>query len=234
MRIIHSLEGKAWSGGQQQALLLALGQREAGHQVLLLCQKGSELESRARAADLLIDPVDYRSEANPLSVAHLNKVFLQFQPDIVNVHRAWAHTQWLLVSLYHRFRGLVVTRRVLFRPDRNPLSLVKYRSPAIRGFIAVSKAVSERLQSQGVPGSRIRVVHSATDCQRFSPDVPSDLVGPWPVPENGDALLLIGNFSPNKGHLVLVEAFEKLSSTWPEAHLVMAGHGMEHGNWLKG
>ena len=229
MRIIHSLEGKAWSGGQQQALLLALGQRDAGHHIRLLCQKGSELEARSRAAGLEVVPVDYRSEANPLAIAHLNRVFRDFQPEVVNVHRAWAHTQWFLVALHQRFRGLIVTRRVLFRPDRNPLSLVKYRSPVIRGFIAVSRAVGDLLEAQGVPGSRIRVVHSATDCERFSPGVPQSLSGPWPLPEQAEVILLIGNFSPNKGHLLLVDAFERIAGAWPEAHLVMAGHGMEQG-----
>ncbi|MFZ2955517.1 MAG: glycosyltransferase family 4 protein [Candidatus Ozemobacteraceae bacterium] len=230
MRIIHSLEGHSWSGGQQQALFLAQGQAKLGHDVLLLCQKGSELEKRAKAMNttgLAIEPQDYRGEMNPFSIISLMNVYCRFRPDVVNVHRAWAHTQWLLVSLIKRFCGLIVTRRVLFRPDRNPLSLVKYRTPAIRGFIAVSKAVGDRLVSQGVPSKRIRVVHSATDFERFDPDRVEPLAAPLPIPEGAPAILFIGNFHRNKGHFVVLEAFEQIASKKTDVHLLIAGHGTD-------
>ncbi len=229
MRIIHSLEGHSWSGGQQQALLLAQGQAGLGHDVRLLCQRGSELERRARAAGLAVAPHDYRGELHPVSIMQLCRAFREFCPDVVNVHRAWAHTQWALVSLIHRFRGLIVTRRVLFRPDFNPVSLVKYRTPAVRGYIAVSRAVANRLNETGVPDRRIRVVYSATDTERFSPAHPEPLDGPWPVPEGAPAALLVGNYSRNKGHDLLLDAFERMAPAWPELQLVIAGHGTDKG-----
>ncbi len=171
MKIIHSLEGESWSGGQQQAFFLAKGQQELGHDVLLMCQKGSVLEKRALEAGLKVRSVNYFKEINPVSMIQLYKAYKEFKPDIVNVHRAWAHTQWLIVSLITRFRGLIVTRRVLFKPDSNPVSLVKYRTPAIRGYIAVSEAVGKQLEKTGVKSERIEVVYSATDTVRFSPRI---------------------------------------------------------------
>ncbi|MBF0499395.1 MAG: glycosyltransferase [Candidatus Riflebacteria bacterium] len=227
MRIIHSLEGHSWSGGQQQALFLTQGQIRLGHDVLLLCQKNSELERRARALNIPVAPQQYRGELNPVSIAGLMNVFRSFRPDVVNVHRAWAHTQWLVASLIMRFRGLIVTRRVLFRPDRNPLSLVKYRTPAVRGFIAVSKAVSARLVEQGVPSRRIQVVHSATDFDRFDPARAEQPVSPLPVPDDAPLLLLIGNFHRNKGHFLVLEAFERVAAAVTNVHLLIAGHGTD-------
>lgn len=229
MRILHSLEGHAWSGGQQQALLLAQGQAVFGHDVLLMCQSGSELERRARALRIDVRPHDYRGELNPVSIIRLAKALKEFRPDVVNVHRAWAHTQWALVSLVYRFRGLIVTRRVLFRPDFNPVSLVKYRTPAVRGYIAVSRAVAGRLKEIGVEERRMRVVYSATDTDRFRPDSQEPLNGTWPVPENAPAALLVGNYHRNKGHDLLVAAFSKAADSWPELHLVIAGNGTDTG-----
>lgn len=229
MRILHSLEGHTWSGGQQQALLLAMGQAARGHDVLLMCQRGSELERRASSHGVPLRPHDYRGELNPVSIAGLAKAFKDFRPDVVNVHRAWAHTQWALVSLVHRFRGLIVTRRVLFRPDFNPVSLVKYRTPAVRGYIAVSRAVADRLKETGVEGRRVRVVYSATDTSRFNPLLREPLSGPWPVPENAPVALLVGNYHRNKGHDLLLAAFQKAVESWPGLQLVIAGNGTDSG-----
>lgn len=229
MKILHSLEGKSWSGGQQQALFLAQEQHKMGHNVLLACQKNSVLEQKARELGLAICPNDYRREINPFSMLNLLRAYDSFGPDVVNVHRAWAHTQWIFIALLRRFKGLVVTRRVLFKPDSNPVSIIKYKVPVVRGYIAVSEAVSERLRQIGVKDNRIRVVYSASDTDRFSPDLRHDLQGPWPLDkcaETGNSLpvaLMVGNYSRNKGHQVLIEAFKKIADQWPDLRLVIAG-----------
>ena len=225
MRIIHSLEGLSWSGGQQQALFLAGEQANRGHNVLLMCQLGSELEQRAKHAGLQVRAHDYRGEMNPISIWGLVRAYDHFKPQIVNVHRAWAHTQWVLAALLRRFHGLVVSRRVLFRPEKNPLSTVKYRTPAVRGYLAVSRAVAARLSEVGVSSKKIKVVYSATDTNRFSPDTTHSLDGAWPVPNGKPAALLVGNFHPNKGHLLLLEAFSAVHESWPDLHLVLVGTG---------
>jgi len=224
MRIIHSLEGTSWSGGQQQAFFLAERQKKMGHNILLLCQKNSVLQERAIAAGIDVFPVDYRKELNPFSILQLLKAYDQFKPDIVNVHRAWAHTQWLLVSLLKRFHGLIVSRRVLFSPDRNPASLIKYRSRAVCGFIAVSESVKKMLMNVGVNEKKIRVVFSATDTCVFSPDIEHRLIEPvMDLPENAPCILMVGNYHENKGHEVLIKAFGAIGEKYPELHLLLAG-----------
>ncbi|MBF0406746.1 MAG: glycosyltransferase family 4 protein [Candidatus Riflebacteria bacterium] len=224
MRIIHSLEGKSWSGGQQQALFLARGMKNLGHQILLVSHHGGELAEIARNDGIEVIEHDFRSEASPISIFKLNKIFNSFKPDIVNVHRAWAHTQWLMVSLLNRFRGLIVTRRVLFKPDTNPLSLVKYRSSGVRSFIAVSDAVSERLKGQGVSPGKIKVIYSATDTDRFNPANLESLTLPLPFDRNLPYILFVGNYSHNKGHHLVAQAFSSVSSKFENLQLVIAGH----------
>ncbi|MBF0547829.1 MAG: glycosyltransferase [Candidatus Riflebacteria bacterium] len=233
MRIIQSLEGKSWSGGQQQALLLANGLKEKGHEVLLVCHLDGELEKRAGKIGIQVVPHKFRGEMNPISILKMNKIFQEFQPEIVNVHRAWAHTQWLIVSLFNRFKGLIVTRRVLFRPEKNPLSLAKYRSPVVKGFIAVSEAVSQRLQEQGVSGKKIKVVFSATDTERFDPSRCEGLTSELPFSEGTPFILFIGNYHPNKGHHVVVKAFDSIADKWPELRLVIAGNGCENEKFVR-
>jgi glycosyltransferase involved in cell wall biosynthesis len=230
MRIIHSLEGHSWSGGQQQALFLAGEQARNGHEVLLICQPGSELSARACRQGISVCSHAYRGELNPISLTGLRRVFREFRPDVVNVHRAWAHTQWALISLLERFRGLIVTRRVLFRPDFNPLSLVKYRSASIRGFIAVSRAVKSRLQELGIPDRKIRVVFPATDTDRFCPD--SNVFPARSAAERRPTLLTVANYHRNKGHHLILSAFEEIARRRDDATLLMAGLNTDRGECL--
>ena len=227
MKILHSLEGTSWSGGQQQTLFLAEGQARLGHDVLVMCQKNGELEKRAKTAGLRVSSLDYRCEMNPLAIYRLLRAFEDFKPDIVNVHRSWAHTQWVFVSLMKRFSGLVVSRRVLFKPDFNPLSYVKYRSSAIKRFIAVSDAVAGRLREIGVGAGKIRVVYPASDSNKFDPSVQTCLDGNWPVEPDMPVALMVGNYSRNKGHCLLIEAFAGVRDQWPALQLVLAGHNTD-------
>ncbi|NLI75633.1 MAG: glycosyltransferase [Candidatus Riflebacteria bacterium] len=227
MRIIQSLEGGSWSGGQQQAFFLAREMARAGHEVLLVCQAGSVLAHRAAEAGLALRTAPFRRELDPATLRVLLGAFRDFRPEVVNVHRAWAHTMWGLVALLQRFRGLIVTRRVLFRPDFNPISLVKYRTRAVRGYIAVSGAVAGRLRSLGIPDRRLCVVHPATDTDRFDPAAAHPRHGPLPVPPGAPLALMVANFHPNKGHLVLLEAFRQAATQWPDLHLALAGTGTD-------
>lgn len=233
MRIIQSLEGKSWSGGQQQTLHLTKGLQAQGHDVLLVCHADGDLEQRALEQGLNVIGHPFRREFDISEICRLYRIFREFQPDLVNVHRAWAHTQWLMVSLLTRFRGLIVTRRVLFEPDRNPVSLVKYRSAVVRGYIAVSRSVAQRLQNIGIAARRIRVVHSATDSSVFVPQ--RSLLPPesWPVPPGAPVAVLVGNYSRNKGHDLLLEAFDQMWQAWPQLHLVLIGHNTDHHNLVQ-
>ena len=84
MRIIHALEGQAWSGGQQQALFLAEQQHRLGHDVVLMCQKNSVLAEKATAVGLDVRANDYGKELHPRSIMNLLRVYRDFKPDVVN------------------------------------------------------------------------------------------------------------------------------------------------------
>ncbi len=226
-RIVHALEGKTWSGGQQQALFLCREQMRLGHQVVLACQRDSVLAERARALGIEVRGLPFRREVDPQTLLGLSRLLTDFAPDVVNVHRAWAHTMALLVSLWRGFHGLVVTRRVAFRPSTNPPSRAKYCSAGIRGYIAVSHGVAARLREVGVRPAKIRVVHPATDTERFDPSQRYALPAALQAVAGRPLLLLVGNYHRNKGHEVAIEAFANLASRWPEAVLVLAGRGTD-------
>jgi len=64
---------------------------------------------------------------------------------------------------------------------------------------------------------KVNVVHCGLEPSAFEQK-------PSPRPD-APTFLSVGRFSPEKGHLILLEAFDKLRQTHPEAKLVLAGDG---------
>ena len=63
---------------------------------------------------------------------------------------------------------------------------------------------------------RIKVVHCGLEAGNFTPAAP---------PPDTAGFLCIGRLSPEKGHLILLDAFSALRRDHPEARLVLAGDG---------
>lgn len=229
MRIIQCLEGKSWSGGQQQALFLCKGLLQRGIEVLLICSNGSVLANKARQQRINVIELPFKRELDIQSLIALNNICKKFNPDIVNVHRAWVHTMWLLISIIRRFKGLVVTRRVQYKPDFNPLSKIKYCNKFIAGFIAVSKNVADKLIEFGVKKEKIKVIYSATDTNRFNPNCVNSnyLYEEMPNLKKCNVALMIGNYSKNKGYHLVLDAFSNITDLWNNLHLVIVGKDTE-------
>lgn len=64
---------------------------------------------------------------------------------------------------------------------------------------------------------KVEVVHCGLAADSFD-------ATPTPLPDH-PVFLSVGRFSPEKGHLVLLDAFAKLRAARPDARLVMAGDG---------
>lgn len=127
-------------GGQWQVLRLIEGLRDRGHANLLLSRKGSPLAVEAQRRGF------ETHELTLLSVA-------RSRADITHAHDARSHTTAALAGPAR----LVVSRRVGFPVQVNPLSRWKYRRAA--HYIAVSHFVERRLLDSGIAASKITVVY---------------------------------------------------------------------------
>ena len=140
MRIVHIDTGRELRGGQRQALLLAQGLRDRGHEQVILARAGSPLCQAASTAGL---------ETRPL------RPLVGLSADIVHAHDARAHILALTAP------RLVVSRRVAFPLHTGLASRWKYRRAA--RYLAVSEFVKGQLLAAGVPPERISVVYDGVE-----------------------------------------------------------------------
>ncbi len=140
--ILHLDSGKELRGGQWQVIRLMRGLRKRGHKNLLLAPANSPLMEHC---------VRENFKCDSLSIGTL--LWANKLADIVHAHDARSHT----LAAFWASRPLLVSRRVTFPVQRNPLSRWKYRKPKL--YAAVSEMVAAELRAASISSERVRVVH---------------------------------------------------------------------------
>lgn len=155
LRVLHLDSGREWRGGQRQVYLLARGQREHGHEPLVVASPDAPLIRRLRSAGIAAAAVRMRGDWDLAAARRVRAVLRTWNADIVHAHDARAHAIALAALLGRRTLPLIVTRRVPFIPRGR----VKYGRRVAR-FVAISSAVRDALVAGGVDRSRIDLVYS--------------------------------------------------------------------------
>lgn len=144
MRVVHVDLGSEMRGGQWQCLSLIRGLTSI--ESLLLAPRGSPLLEHARRAGV---------KAAPFSAIDLWLALRKH--DLAHAHDSRSH-QWLAALAATPF---VVSRRVGFAVDVNPLNRWKYSRAA--HYLAVSNYVRRSLLLSRVPDSKISTVYDGVD-----------------------------------------------------------------------
>jgi glycosyltransferase involved in cell wall biosynthesis len=104
---------------------------------------------------------------------------------------------------------------------------MRYTSePAL--FLCVSAAVRQVLEDYGVPGDRLRVVHSCVDVNRIDANEDEKreaLREELGIPADARLIGVVGAFVPHKGHKHLLAAMPRIVAACPDARLVLFGDG---------
>ncbi len=201
-------------GGQLQTALVLGGLARRGHEVRLLARRGSPLVAGARARGLDVVEMPPGSEASPALLLAVAREARSFRPEIVYAGDARGHG----AAVFCRAASaapLVVHRRVVFQPGRDPLSRLKYRAAA--RYIAVSHAVAESLERAGVPAEKVAVVFDGLPDEAFL-----ESVSPTPPPFR---LVHAGAFDGWKGQDVVVEILARLVAGGLDATVLFLGGG---------
>lgn len=231
-RILHLDTGREWRGGQQQVLYLSSELTRRGHTSVIMTPRGSPLAQRARALDLSVREISYHGAGDPIAIRALVQAVQEIDAGILHAHTANAHSLGFfalrLPGLPKEHRpAFVVHRRVDFPPGGDPLTRMRYTSDPCM-FLCVSEAVRDVLQKHGVPGERLRVVHSCIDTGRVDAVAEPDraaLRAEIGIPADAGLIGVIGSLVPHKGHKHLLAALPRVFTERPEARLILFGDG---------
>ena len=222
MITLHLDEQRTWRGGEQQASWLVQGLAAAGHRLFIVGRPGSAwLDDAHGGAALERIALPLRNEFDLMSAWRLSLIIARERVDIVHAHTSHAHS---LACLARKLAGrgkVVVHRRVSFPPKADPVNRLKYAAPD--RLVAVSGAVARVLLDAGIPGDKVRTVHSAIDLRRV--DVLAISRAELGVGEKAPLFVSAGALVGHKDHACLIDAMALVHAQVPDARLVIAGEG---------
>lgn len=211
---------RVWRGGQDQLFALLKGLERRGHQVHLICQPQTLLESRSREYGLSVHPVSIRSEADLLCFPRLLTIFRRIQPDILAFNTPRAVLLGSLASRMTRVGARIIFRRVNFPPRKGLFTLMKYRWGADR-IVAISESIRLQLQLCGVPVSKITTIYEGMDPSLYPRRTQLRARRPGEPAVVGT----VAHLSPEKGLNYLVEAASMIPDVKERLRFLIVGHG---------
>jgi glycosyltransferase involved in cell wall biosynthesis len=220
------------SGKEIMALELGQGLRNRGMEVRYVtsCWGNGEFARRTQALEfptqrMRLGFISITLRPGPLKMTTHQAIFWpsllvsyakfirEFNPARV-IHTNWHHALLLLPLLNVR-RDIYWTHEVM--PDRALYRHVFRRiAKRVSSFVAVSQASAHGLARLGVDPDRIRTIYNG---------VSDPLNGGVALRNNQQRLGIVGQIGRWKGHEILLNAFMRISSEFPEAQIHIFGRG---------
>ena len=219
MKILQICSARQLGGGEKHLADLANGLARRGHEVYAALIPSSPLRSELSAVSKQ-NIVELRMR-NSLTIAGAMKVarfVREHEIDIVHAHVARDYPLAALAARRARAR-LVLTRHVLF-----PLSRIhKLTLRRTTRVIAVSQAVADSLQAQGIfdPG-KIVLIHNGIDVDRFVRGR-EELANREPDADRKLRVGMIGHLAPIKGPEDFVRAAALVCGRRDDVEFIIAG-----------
>lgn len=222
---LHIDTAQTWRGGQSQVRYTVLGLRALGHRAALVADPAGELLQRmSEGLDLI--PLATRGEIDLAAAWRLSRVLKQLRPDVIHAHDpggvAMAATALSIAAPRPR-PALFASRRIEFPVGRNSFSAWKYSQ--VDDFLAISRAVRERLIADRIPASKIDVVHEGVDVARIVALPHGNLHAALFLPTHSPVVGAIGALVAQKAHHTLVDAAALVVKQVSDVRFVILGEG---------
>jgi len=158
-----------FTGAGIQLRELAGGLRARGHDVVVGTRPSATWLEQCAAAGIPYVPIPMRHALDLSSAWALARLIRTRRIQVVHCQKGKARTLALLAGLVVKIPVLVLNRGVSFPLDR--WNRLGYTSGRVTAVVAVCESIKRGLVAAGVPASKIEVIYSGTDLERFHPGV---------------------------------------------------------------
>lgn len=228
MRLIHFTASKGWRGHEQKIIYLYEAFRDYGYceEQWIVCREDSDIYKAATEKGFNTITFQYKSEYDFKMAKRLRQIAEENKADIVFIHSSQAHTIAVLSAVFKRLKTpLVLCRTMIKKIDTNVLRKWKYNYPGIRKIICVSQPVVDILKPAIKDHSRLCIVGSVTDLQKYDKKPTGILRREFNIPEDHKIIGNVSAFVPVKDHVTWVGAVEELKNRGLKAKYILIGDG---------
>jgi glycosyltransferase involved in cell wall biosynthesis len=240
VRVLHVIGGGEFGGAEQHILNLLTSLPKDEVEATVVCFYESTFAAKLREAGIPVVVLDQYGRFDFRLLGGLKRTIERFQPDIVHTHGVKANFFTRLAAGKSRALLITTVHSYLRYDYTNPLAylLVSLMERGTRArndhFIAVSQAIRQILQKEGVAADKISLIYNGIHIARFrrTEQRQSDrerLFAEWQLPPEAFVFGTVARFVPVKGLPLMIEAFAKLCSRDPARpyRLVLIGDGPE-------
>ena len=231
MRVLQLVSCRGWSSDAYWAAGISAALERAGHDVTLVCKRGSERRviERAREAGAgRIETLGFAGGVKPTDVSDLRRLVGWLgATDVVHVHRGKEHWLAALANRLSRTpRPLVRTRHIVQPVRPHALNRWLYRE-ATSLVVTVTEAIRRQyIAAELLPPERIVALPGGVDLVRFHPLLDGAAarraLGVAPdVPLIG----LVSGLRVMKGHQVAIDAAGRLAGAGRRFQMLFIGGG---------
>lgn len=232
-RILHIIQSLD-NGGCENMLFRTLPKLGNFQHHIITLKKPGTLASKFQDCDIKVSSLNQKSLLDLPSYSRLRKEVVKFAPDIIITYLLHAD---LIGRLYLRntlSSPVIPFLRTTYNHHRyrGALLFEKLTRSLVPHYFANSEAVKTFYQENlSVAPEKISVIPNGIDTELFRPGAPNKALQEELGIDEGDTVFTcVANFHSNKGHRYLLEAFEKVYTSFPHTHLLLIGKGEEAEN----
>lgn len=214
MRLFQVTASMVWRGHEQKIIYLYEAFEALGYvdDQIIVCPKDSEIFKIASEKQMKVIGLDFKSEYDLKFAKAIKTIADDNNSDIVFIHSSKSHTLCVLSSLFYGLKiPLVLCRTLIKRVDTNFFRKWKYNYKGIKKIICVSNPVVEVLKFAVKDHSKLCVVGSVTDINKFTKiEKNGALHSEFNIPKDYKIIGNIAEFTGFKDHVTWVNTVEEL------------------------
>ena len=214
MKLIQFTASGVWRGHEQKIIYLyeAFRDNNTFEDQYIVCANNTPIYEVATEKNMQVIGFDFKSEYDFEFAKQLSKIVKEKEIDVVLIHNSKSHTLAVLAHKFCRMQApLVLCRTLIRRVDTNALRKWKYNYKGIKEIICVSQAVVDVLKYAVNDQSKLSVIGSVTDIDKFEKQAPNGMLHrQFDIPESYKLIGNIAAFTGFKDHYTWVDAVEIL------------------------
>ena len=226
-QILHIDTGKAWRGGQKQAVSLFEGLLKRGIKTTFVCKPSSALKHYFVRKSLPFFEARLSSELDVFSALKIARLCRKKGFNILHLHTSHALSLGLLAKLFCPQLKLIAVRRVDFPIRNNVFSKIKYSTQKLDRIVTISGGIRSVLLSCGIDAKKIELIHSGIDLQRFKDSKIDEEFKNKYNPKNKNVIGTVAAFADHKDYPNLLKAAKIVLGKRKDVIFIALGSGRQ-------
>ena len=214
MNLLQITVSKVWRGHEQKIIYLyeAFQNNPGIDNQYIICTKDTPVHAIAVEKKMQVTGLDVSSEYDIKVAKQISEFIRKHKIDVVFIHSSKAHTLAVISHLLFKHSAkLVLCRTLIKRVDTNFFRKWKYNYKGIKKIICVSNPVVDVLKFAVKDHSRMCVVGSVTDVDKFKKTKKDGFLHKeFNIPKDHKLIGNIAEFTGFKDHYTWVDTVEEL------------------------